>query len=683
MLVSWEWLQEYVDINCTADDLANRFALSGLNHESTEQITFEKFAGNDTVIDLEVTSNRGDCLGHIGIAREASVLLNTSLRKPEVEWNSSKNSSKPASDFIKIKNAFPEGCSRYIGRVIKGVKIAPSPEWLQKRLLAINVKPINNVVDVTNYVMFECGQPLHAFDLKLIQGAEILIRPAAAKEKFVAIDHRTYELDPTMIVIADANNPVALGGVMGGAESEVSNSTTDLLIEAADFTPLAIRRTARKLRLHSPSSYRFERRVDPSGLDWASRRCCQLILELAGGLIAEGSVDTGEPSVTIDSVQLRHSNVSKVLGIDIEWNRCLEIISKLGCEVDRRTESEATIVPPRFRHDLTREIDLIEEIARIHGYDAIPENAAVPIFVSSKRNQDVMLERVRSVAVSTGFDEALTPSVVNQAASQFLSPWTDKPALQTKVQLLEGATFLRRSLVPSLLQSYLMNQSQQNRDASLFETAMVYLPAEKDKLLPTEQWNFGWVGPRDIRVCVGMVEEIVQRVSGSQKSIEFQDFANPAILNNTGSWISIDGAIVGWSGLLSSSSRNNWKIDASLAVGELNLHELQKHLCVIPRLTPLATFPAIERDLNLIVDETLRWSAMSSVVKTAAGKLMTDCVYKETYRDAKKDGEGKKRVLFTLVLQSPTQTLTGEQADAVVNDVLEATKTSFNAKLLA
>lgn len=683
MLVSWEWLQEYVDIDCAPDHLATRFALSGLNHESTETVTFEKSSGSDTVIDLEVTSNRGDCLGHIGIAREAAVLLGTSLRKPDPTLPTSKSLNKPASDFIQIKNHFPEGCSRYIGRVIKGVKIGPSPEWLQKRLLAIGVKPINNVVDATNYVMFECGQPLHAFDLKQLKGSQINIRAAAAKEKFVAIDHRTYELDPTMIVIADANNPVALGGVMGGADSEVSDTTTDLLIEVADFTPLPIRRTARKLRLHSPSSYRFERRVDPSGMDWASQRCCQLILELAGGQYATGSVDTGAPQRSVESVQLRQTSISRVLGIDIEWSRCLEILDRLGCEMERRTENEATLVPPSFRHDLTREIDLIEEIARIHGYEAIPENAAVPIFVSSKRNQDVMLERVRSVAVSSGFDEALTPSVVSQSVSNFLSPWTDKPALQTKVQLLEGATYLRRSLIPSLLQSYQMNQSQQNRDACLFETAIVYLPAEKDQLLPTEQWNFAWAGPRDIRECVGMVEEIVKRVSGSTKSIQFKDFVNPAILDNSGAWIYIGDQLIGWSGLLSNSARNSLKIDASIAVGELNLHQLLKVLCVIPTLVPLATHPAIERDLNLVVDEALRWSAMSSVVKSAAGSLLTECVYKETYRDTKKDGDGKKRVLFTMVLQSPSQTLTGDQADEVVNKVLEATKTAFNAQLLA
>ncbi|HUP78199.1 MAG TPA: phenylalanine--tRNA ligase beta subunit-related protein, partial [Pirellula sp.] len=274
MLVSWEWLSDYVDIGISHEQMATRWALTGLNHERTVIVD------GVPVIDLEITSNRGDCLGHIGIAREAAVLLQSELRLPSPQL---KTIDEVVSKSLIIENQFEEACPRYIGRLIRGVKIGPSPLWLQKRLNAIGVKPINNVVDATNYVMFECGQPLHAFDFANIRGGRIIVRPAREKEDFIAIDHRTYQLDPQMVVIADAERAVALGGVMGGVESEVSYFTVDILLEAAEFIPLSIRRTARKLKLHSPSSYRYERRIDQSNMDWASRRCCEIILETSGG----------------------------------------------------------------------------------------------------------------------------------------------------------------------------------------------------------------------------------------------------------------------------------------------------------------------------------------------------------------------------------------------------------------
>jgi len=258
MLISWEWLSDYVKLNSPMEQVVDRWAMSGLNHESTEWVE------GVPVIDLEVTSNRADCLGHIGIAREAAVLYDLPLSVPSVSIKPSKRS---VHEVLKVENRFPEACPRYTARVIQGVKIGPSPEWFAKRLRTIGIRPINNVVDVTNYVMMECGQPLHAFDLSRVGSAQIIVRPAAEKEGFQAIDHRAYSLDSQMVVIADAARPLALGGVMGGLESEVSETTVDLLIEAASFVPMAIRRTARKLKLHSPSSHRFERRIDPDGLE--------------------------------------------------------------------------------------------------------------------------------------------------------------------------------------------------------------------------------------------------------------------------------------------------------------------------------------------------------------------------------------------------------------------------------
>ena len=675
MLVSWEWLSDYVDIDISHEDMAMRWALTGLNHESTEIVD------GVPVIDLEITSNRGDCLGHIGIAREASVLLNKEFRYPAPK---SQCSDELVAKSLVIENEFEAACPRYIGRLIRGVKIGPSPEWLRKRLESIGVKSINNVVDATNYVMFECGQPLHAFDFAKIRGGKIIIRRARDKETFLAIDHRTYQLDPQMVVIADAEQAVALGGVMGGVDSEVSANTVDVLLEAAEFIPLAIRRTARKLKLHSPSSYRYERRVDGAQLDWASQRGCEVILQVAGGRLLSGSVDTGDRTPSRTPIALRESKIARVLGIEIPWERSLDILARLGCAVSSgNTHQEANVVPPTFRSDLTREIDLIEEIARIHGYDQIPEDAPVPLVSSAKRPKDVMMQTVRTVACASGFDETLTPSLIGKSPSSVISPWTNEEAMSTLVPLLEGANQLRRSLIPSLIAARLYNQAQSNRDSQLFETANVYVPKSTGK--PTEQFNFGIIGPSDVRVVLGAFEEILDRVCGSEfmrskidKSIIDWSYLAP----NSGIAWQVEGRMIAWTGQLHRSIVDALKLDIANGVGELNLDLLLQYARLVPQLQPIVLFPTIERDLNFIVDESLKWQTLAAAIQKAAGPLCIHVLFREIYRDTKKDGDGKKRVLLSLHLRSSTETLTSERADTVIQSVLTACETEFQAKLL-
>ena len=675
MLVSWEWLSDYVDIDISHEEMATRWALTGLNHEDTVMVD------GVPVIDLEITSNRGDCLGHIGIAREASVLLHSELRFPAPQL---KTSDELASKFLVIENQFEAACPRYIGRVIRGVKIGPSPDWLQKRLLAIGVKPINNVVDATNYVMFECGQPLHAFDLANIRGGRIVVRPARDKENFVAIDHRTYQLDPQMVVIADAERAVALGGVMGGVDSEVSSSTVDILLETAEFVPLSIRRTARKLKLHSPSSYRYERRIDQANMDWASRRCCELILQTAGGQLLAGVVDTGERLPKRHPIILRESKIASVLGIDVPWERSLEILVRLGCQVTGDpSQADAQILAPSFRSDLTREIDLIEEIARIHGYEQIPEDAAVPLVSSAKRPKDIVMESVRHVVCAAGFDETMTPSLIGKSLTSTLSPWTNEDAMTTLIPLLEGANQLRRSLIPSLIAARLYNQSQTNRDAQLFETANVYLPRTSG--LPGQQFNLGVIGLSDIRTVAGMFEEILHRVCGP-------DFMQTKLTKSVVSWNTLApqsgivwqlaGETIAWIGQLNRSIVDSMKLDCAAAVGEMNLDMLLEHAKLVPQLQPIVPFPTVERDLNLILDEATQWQSISAAIQKAAGPLCIQVLFREIYRDTKKDGDGKKRVLLSMHLRSATETLTSEQADAVMHNVLSACQAEFQATIL-
>ena len=677
MLISWEWLADYVTLDAPIDQVVDRWALSGLNHESTEWVE------GVPVIDLEVTSNRADCLGHIGIAREAAVLYSQALKIPAVDLTTSKQS---VHEVLEVENLFPEACTRYTARVIRGVKIGPSPEWFAKRLRTIGIRPINNVVDATNYVMMECGQPLHAFDLNRIASNRIVVRPATQKENFKAIDHRSYVLDPQMVVIGDSKSALALGGVMGGADSEVSETTVDLLIEAASFEPMAIRRTARRLKLHSPSSHRFERRIDPQGLDFASQRCCQWILQFAGGQLLDGWIDTHAEPKLPSKVPLRRSRITRVLGIEVPWDRCQDILSRLGCSLE--TEQDTLVaVPPSFRQDLTREIDLIEEIARVHGYEAIPEDATVPMVASAARPKDTMMHTVRSIACASGFSETLNPSLIGKSPIDRISPWTLQDPLGTSVPLLEGASHLRRSLIPSLIAARLHNQSQSNRDVRLFETANVYLShgdQPRGDQLPKEQYNFGCIAESEPRLVRGVFEEMIDRVWGHEGPVLEERMVDFDFLDKGSSiaWF-LRGTMIAWVGSLSRSLAQSNKIDGPVALGELDLDLLLASARSVPKLRTLSPYPAILRDLNFIVDEGVLWGQMRATIEQAAGELCKEVLFREIYRDTKRDGEGKKRVLLTLTIQSDSETLKGEQADAVVSSVVCACEAQRGAKLLA
>ena len=423
MIVSWNWLKQYVDLKMGHDDLVDRLTMSGLNHEGTEEVA--EVAG-DKAVDLEVTSNRPDCLGHLGVAREVSVLYGIELKKHDPQ---PAQSGPAIADrcSVEIKS---KSCFRYTARLIEGVKIGPSPQWMQDHLKAIGVEPVNNVVDATNYVMFEIGQPLHAFDFAKLEGGKIVVRDANKEESFVAIDHKSYQLDPAMCMIADTSNAVAIGGVMGGADSEISDGTTDVLLEAAYFDQLSVRRTARRLNLQSPSSFRFERNIDSEMLDWASRRCCELILESAGGTLAAGVIDQGQRPEPPQSVTLRFAQLQRLLGIEIPSDAAQKILSDLGMTAVSADKESVTVAPPSWRKDLTREVDLIEEVGRIYGFDKVPDTARVPMAASHRPRADRALDRIRNVLLGAGFDEAMTPSLVPDVWSDAFSPWTDHPPLQ-------------------------------------------------------------------------------------------------------------------------------------------------------------------------------------------------------------------------------------------------------------
>ncbi|QDU30301.1 Phenylalanine--tRNA ligase beta subunit [Anatilimnocola aggregata] len=670
MLVSWKWLQEYVTLNVSHAELTQRLMMAGLNHESTEA------AGADFCIDLEITSNRPDCLGHIGVAREAAVLLGEKLKVPKPE---PKTAGEAIEKSVKIQIDAPELCPRYSARLIRGVKIKPSPAWLVERLQTIGQPAINNVVDVSNYVLMECGQPLHAFDFRKLAAGQIIVRRAKNEEQFPAIDHKTYTLTSDMCVIADAERPVALAGVMGGAETEVTATTTDVLIESAQFAPLAVRGASRKLKLASDSSYRFERGTDPAGVDWASLRACELILQLAGGELAPGVIDLGPKVPAPQPIVLRLSQLKRILGIEIPAQEVERILAALGCGISETSAASLTALPPPWRRDLTREIDLVEEAARIHGYDKIPEDIGVPMAPSHKSDHDRVLQKVRHTMTAAGFDEALTTSVVSEAWSSAFSPWTHAAPLVCNQPMLKGADRLRRSIVPSLLESRRLNESLGCDSSQLFETARIYLPLENS--LPHEQWSLAAVSGHDFLTLKGVVESVLARVNPTLR-LEVVEYRHPMLVADHAAELRVAGQRFGYLGKLSPAGLKQFGLRREATIVEFDLGALVPLAVLTPHYQTQISFPAIARDLNLIVDEPLRWSQLAGTVQAAAGERLQGISYLDTYRDVEKDGAGKKRLLFSVQLRSAERTLTGEEADQIIQRIVDSCQTKFGAKLL-
>lgn len=686
MLVSWNWLKEYVDLDMDVAELEQRLSMSGLNHESTRRLE------DDLVIDLEVTSNRPDCLGHVGVAREIAVLYERPLRVPDPR---PATSPPRVNEVSRVTIECPDLCPRYTARVIRGVRVKPSPAWLANRLRNVGIGVVNNVVDITNYVMLERGQPLHAFDLRRLDGPEIIVREARQGESFEAIDHRTYELSAGMCVIADARRAVALGGVMGGADSEVDDDTVDLLIEAARFAPLSIRNTARQLNLHSPSSYRFERALDPAGVDWASRRCCELILDLAGGELLEGVLDEGDRSEAMPEVTLRLSQLKRILGIEIDRDQVERILTALGGRLRAAGASTSqpavTIEVPSWRGDLAREVDLVEEVARIHGYDEIPEDVGVPMCPSHRRDEDRVLGKARHVLTAAGFDEAMTASMVPEEWSEAFSPWTDAPPLRCSAAMLKGADRLRRSLVPSLLESRRINESLSNDWIELFETAHIYLPqttglTERRDLahapaLPHEQWTLGLTSGRGFFAVKGVLECLTRSLA-PQRRLETRDAQVPMLDGARSCRLYFDDRLLGFLGEVSRDGLRRFGLRQPATVAELNLGVLAEGAELVPQHADQSPYPAIARDLNLIVDEGLTWAELSRTIRESAGENLESLDYRETYRDPQRDGAGRKRLLFSITLRSGERTLTSEEADEIRQLVEKACEKAHAAVLV-
>jgi phenylalanyl-tRNA synthetase beta chain len=669
MIVSWNWLTDYIRLDMPVEVLTERLALAGLNLEATSDVE------GDIAIDLEVTSNRPDCLGHLGVAREIGVLFGRDLCVPDPR---PATAGPPAEALTSVAVEDLDLCPRFTARVISGVRVGESPWWLRSRLGTLGVRPISNIVDVTNYVMFECGQPLHAYDFDRLAGHRLVVRRAGAGETLTAINNRVYELDREMLVIADAAHPVGLAGVMGGAETEIAGGTTRVLIEAAQFDAMSVRRTSRALGLASPSSFRFERPLDPARTEWASRRCAELVLQVAGGSLHPGVIDVGTRPPQRAPFSLRLGQIERILGITIDRSTAERILKALGLELLASTSHLITVRPPSWRSDLEREIDLIEEVARIHGYHHIPEDRAVPVTSAPRGTRERVESAVRGVLTGAGFDEAVTLSLVDDRLAVPVGPGPPCAPLRVDHSSRKRDSALRQSLIPSLLAVRLHNEAHGQFDADLFEIANVYLP-RPGAVLPEEPTRLAFVSGRDFRGAKGTVEALLEGLHVAEPLV-----ARPAEIamfapGRTAELL-VGKRHLGYMGEIDQAQLEAFELREQCAAVELEFDVLLSKAQLVPQHRPLPPFPAVDRDLSLVVARTLQWAELSETVLAAAGPSLESVSYLDTFQGGNL-AETEQSVHFRMIFRHAERTLTGEEVERAVKAVVAATEARFGAKL--
>ncbi len=668
MKISLNWLSDYVETGHSAEQIADILSDLGLPCEAIVQL------GGDTVIDVEITSNRGDCLSYIGIARELAAATGKELKTPVVKLD---ESDKNVTEFADVKIAEPDLCGRYTARIIEGVKVGPSPDWLKKHLEAVGLRSVNNVVDATNYAMMETGQPPHAFDYTKIKQGKIVVRKAIAGERIVSIDGTTCELNTDMLVIADAQGPVAIAGVMGGLDTEVGDTTTTILLEDAYFDPVSTRTTSRRLALPSEAAFRFERTVDIELIDWASKRTAQLIIQVAGGKAAKGVVDIYPKKPATKEVTLRLSRLNKLLGIEIPAEEAVRILSALSFKPQRKDDLAVCTVPS-WRSDIYREVDLIEEIARVYGYNKIPTEQKISIEVVPIDKRQKLANSIEAYLNSCGFYEAITVGFVDDSIAELFADPDKTEYMGVRDQSGKSVNLLRQNLVGSLLGVLKTNLNAKNQPCRIFEIADTFVPNGKAGTLPIEKTKLSLVCDSDLRDLRGVIDGLI-KIIDSDVQVDF----TPAelIWAQTGAQITINDRIIGNAGIVSQTVKNKYDFKTlSPVAAELDFEQLLDLYSGVTKVKPIPRFPAIERDLSLIVDETIRWADIIKAVNKKATAELEDIRFIGIYR-----GEGipagEKSVTLSLRFRDDDGTLTHQKVDGFEADIVKSLNKAVEAEL--
>lgn len=641
------------------------------------------------VFEIDILPNRPDCLSIIGIGREVAALTSKKLEHPVFKLKEEGKKIKKLANVTVRENTL---CPRYMARVIEDIEIGESPQWLKERIIACGLRPVNNIVDVTNYVLMEIGQPLHAFDLNLLRGREIIVRRARPKEKIITIDDVERELSGENLVIADSERPIAIAGVMGGKDTEVNPGTRTILLESAYFEPFCVNRTSKALKLRTESSIRFARGVDLEGVAKALDRAAYLISKTSGGKISRGALDIKVKERKPKVLTLRKERVNKILGTDLGSQEMVSILKKLDFKVSKGKEIKVEV--PLFRaNDIVREIDLIEEIARVHGYEKIKESMPHIRLKEEKENLlDLLKEKIRKILVGHGLSEVTTFSMIGLKEFDKLGiPKNDelRSLIPLANPLSENEGVLRTTLIPSLLQVLSHNIRRQIKDIAVFEIDKTFiksgenLPKEKAMLACalTGDTGFAWQKGKEEKFDFYYIKRIIEDLAIELRSpIKIEKATHSAFHPGKCAKITFDNHNIGFMGEIHPDTQKAYDLPQSVYLIEMEIEPLVKYVKEKPLYKALPKFPSVERDLALIVPEGLTHENVLSAIKEAGGDLIEDVRLFDRYK-GKPIPEGHLSLAFSITYRDPHKTLTDTEVNARHNEIADTLIKKLNVQI--
>ncbi|ACQ54328.1 phenylalanine--tRNA ligase subunit beta [Clostridium botulinum] len=634
-----------------------------------------------SIIEFEITSNRPDCLSVIGIARETAATLNKKYTIPVVEFSPKCSESIKDSLKVEVKDTL---CRRYMARGIKNVKVEQSPGWMQERLLEAGVRPINNIVDITNFVMLELGQPMHAFDRKEIKTNTIVVERAKEGEKFITLDETERELDVDILNIKDGDRTVAIAGIMGGLNSEVKEDTKEIILECANFDGTNIRISSKKLGLRTEASSRFEKDLDPNLVELAMDRACKLIQELGAGEVMEGSVDVYENKLEPHMLEVDSNWINKFLGTNISKEEMQECLDRL----DLNTEIKGEILEihvPTFRSDLNIKEDIAEEIARIYGYNNIPITTIKSVTMQAGKNEKQHLDdKVIETLMASGLNQSISYSFVSPKVFEKINLKEDsnlRKVVKIKNPLGEDFSIMRTTTIPSMMEALSRNYSRNNDYASLFEIGKIYIPKEDSTELPEEKniVTIGLYGAVDYFNLKGIVENILGGLGIDNYKLKRQE-ENPTFHPGRTAELYIKKDYVGILGEIHPDVQDNYDIEERCYVAELNLDVLYKHSNVKKEYSQLPKFPAVTRDIAVIVDDTVLVQEIENIIKNGGGNILESIHLFDVYK-GKQIPEGKKSIAYSIVYRNAQRTLKDSEVNKVHDKIVRTLEHKLGAQL--
>ena len=632
---------------------------------------------DDHVVEFEITPNRPDCLSVIGLAREAAVTYGKTMaqHEPVVKGCGIGN----LTELLDVETPATDLCPRYTARMVRNVKIGPSPKWMRDRLRASGVRPINNIVDITNYVMLEYGQPMHAFDYRYVNGGKIVVRRAEDGETLTTLDGNVRQLNSSMLVIADEHRAVGLAGIMGGENSEIVEDTVDVVFESANFNGTSIRRTALALGMRTEASAKFEKGLDILNTLPAVNRACELVEMLGAGEVLDGTIDILNFVPQPKQLKLRADKINALLGTDIDAAEMCRILQELGFGVDGDI-----ITVPSWRGDVEHYSDLAEEVARFYGYNQIPTTAMTGVTTRGGYSPEQMLERsLGTVCRSLGYDEIITYSFISPTYYDKIRLPEDSPlrkSMKIMNPLGEDTSIMRTTVMPSMLEILTRNYNYRNKEAHLYELGRTYFEREDGMADEPKHLSLGVYGPEESFFTLkGAVETILDSIRAEDVTYVAEK-SDPSYHPGRCAKVYVNGQEVGTLGQIHPLVAANYGVDSELYYADLKFDALFASRGADPEYQPLPKFPAVTRDIAVLVDKAVTVGAMESSIQAAAKGLLKDVTLFDIYEGAKLP-TGKKSVAFNLVLRADDRSLTAQEADDEVNLVLERLKKDFDAML--